>query len=130
MHDNISHQHLHTSRSLFYPTTYSCILFGAGNYALLAAKINTKGARQCLLRHYVSLISVLLNDSLFQYYPHTSTSTKHIMLLLLFSSVIPYVKPDTSHPYVLRNEFLECNEQLDLIPTILERTKLTNIKLT
>ena len=29
-----------------------CIVFGAGNYALLAAKINTKGARQCLIRHY------------------------------------------------------------------------------
>ena len=29
-----------------------CIIFGAGNYALLAAKINTRGARQCLIRHY------------------------------------------------------------------------------
>ena len=106
---------------LFYSTTYSCILFGAGNYALLAAKINTKGARQCLLRHYVSLIRVLFSVNIY--------STKHTCS---FSSLYIYynVKPDTSHPLVLRNEFLECNEQLDLIPTILERTRLTNIKLT
>merc|ERR1712071_641815 len=66
---------------LFVAAQASCILFGAGNYALLAAKINTKGARQCLIRHY----------------------------------------PDSSHAMVVRTEFLECNEQWDLIPTTLER---------
>ena len=60
---------------------HRCIVFGAGNYALLAAKINTRGARQCLIRHY----------------------------------------PDSSHPMVMRAEFLDCNERWDLTPTLLER---------
>jgi len=67
---------------LFVAAQASCIVFGAGNYALLAAKINVRGARQCLIRHY----------------------------------------PDSSHPMVLRQEFLDCNERWDLIPTTLERT--------
>ncbi|KAL3758234.1 hypothetical protein ACHAWU_004872 [Discostella pseudostelligera] len=37
---------------LFVAAEASCIIFGAGNYALLAAKINRRGARQCLVRHY------------------------------------------------------------------------------
>lgn len=37
---------------LFVGAQASCIFFGAGNYALLSAKINTRGARQCLIRHY------------------------------------------------------------------------------
>eukprot|EP00581_Thalassiosira_minuscula_P013255 CAMPEP_0183734518 /NCGR_PEP_ID=MMETSP0737-20130205/44018_1 /TAXON_ID=385413 /ORGANISM="Thalassiosira miniscula, Strain CCMP1093" /LENGTH=507 /DNA_ID=CAMNT_0025968019 /DNA_START=22 /DNA_END=1545 /DNA_ORIENTATION=+ len=37
---------------LFVAAQASCIVFGAGNYALLSAKINTRGARQCLIRHY------------------------------------------------------------------------------
>jgi len=66
---------------LFVAAQASCIFFGAGNYALLAAKINTRRARECLIRHY----------------------------------------PDSSHPMVIRTEFMDCNEKRDLIPTRLER---------
>ncbi|KAL7530490.1 hypothetical protein ACHAXR_004510 [Thalassiosira sp. AJA248-18] len=56
---HIDRQQQHPPRSyysafidLFVAAQASCIVFGAGNYALLAAKINTRGARQCLIRHY------------------------------------------------------------------------------
>ena len=43
---------------------HRCIVFGAGNYALLAAKINTKGARQSLIRHYVSHVFICMSSTL------------------------------------------------------------------
>jgi len=56
---HIDRQQQHPPRSyysafvdLFVASQAWCIFFGAGNYALLAAKINTRGARQCLVRHY------------------------------------------------------------------------------
>ena len=37
---------------LFVAAHADCIVFGAGNYALLAGKINVRGARQCMIRHH------------------------------------------------------------------------------
>ena len=37
---------------LFVAAHADCIVFGAGNYALLAGKINVRGARKCMIRHH------------------------------------------------------------------------------
>lgn len=56
---HIDRQHGHPPDSyysafidLFVAAHADCIVFGAGNYALLAGKINVRGARKCMIRHH------------------------------------------------------------------------------